>query len=811
MQMDSVFNLTIVPPILILIVALGLAGLALMRGTLQRENILFALVCIWYALLAPLFISHHLLTDLDLILSLERKVHFLYVFLPLVQVLFFHEILGIKRPRLTLALATFGAILAPLTQTRFYLTGLYHYDWGYIAKGGPAFQLFGFVGLLTLCYCLWCFWGALRTTSNPVLRLKYHYMFFAFGLTGVLTLLNIPAINGIDLYPAGNFCFIPLGILGYGLLKHRLLGWRSMVHLTVLWGVTSSLIVIPNLLVYILAGPWLRSLPDGGHFILLMVWFGFNYLYFRRIQPWIDRRFNRARHHLRRVEGHLFEQLQILQTSEAVEAEVVRQVSENLHLSDVRLVRYHGRALTGIQTAPDAFGALVPYLQTHTGLLDRPFVQTNPMYVESRRDILSFMDEMGAEFLQPLVSHGELVAALVVPVQEGGRRFNPGEVRFLETVARTAAVALSNSIMYERIANLKDDLEQAQVAMEKAVIQANEMASKSEVANYVLAKEVEERKRAETALRASEEQYRLIAENTSDVIWTMDMDTRFTYISPSVQQRSGISVEEAMQGHISEVLTPESLERAMELLDRELAKEAAGEQPPNASQIIEVEVYRQGGETYWAEITMSFIRDEAGVATGILGITRDITKRRAAEQNLVYLAYHDALTGLANRKAFIEKLEKEVRYAKRYKTSLVVMLLDLDGFKAVNDTHGHQVGDHLLVAVGQRLTKVLRDTDFIARLGGDEFTLVLANPENNDAARVAMRVQQVLSRPYNIHEKRIDQVSVSIGIAQYPSDGGDGSSLIRSADTAMYKAKKAKCGYAFHSSLSRPSAIAVGE
>jgi diguanylate cyclase (GGDEF)-like protein/PAS domain S-box-containing protein len=459
----------------------------------------------------------------------------------------------------------------------------------------------------------------------------------------------------------------------------------------------------------------------------------------------------------------------------------------------------------------DPLALMAVYLENHTGFLDHPLVQTHPMYAEERGAILELMDHLGAEFLQPLVSHGELLAVLVIQAQPGSRRLNPQEVHFLEKVAHTAAVALSNSIMFGRITHLKDDLEQAQVTMERALIQANEMTSKAEVANYVLAKEVEERKRVEKALRASEEQYRLIAENTSDIIWTMDLDTKFTYISPSVAHMRGISVGAAMQEHIAEILTPESLDRTMKLLGNALAKEAAGEHPPNASQTLEVEVYRHDGTTFWADFTMSFIRDDTGAATGLLGITRDITKRKAAEQNLVYLAYHDALTGLANRKAFVEKLEEEVTYAKRYRTALVVMLLDLDGFKAVNDTHGHDAGDRLLVTVGQRLSDTLRETDFIARLGGDEFTIVLANPENNDPGRVALRLQQELAKPYKIKAALIDKVGASIGIARFPIDGEDTTRLIRSADTAMYQAKKAKCGYVFHAAIASPNVVAIGQ
>jgi diguanylate cyclase (GGDEF)-like protein/PAS domain S-box-containing protein len=806
----TALSFTIIPPILILVVAIGLAASALLRANLRRENVLFALVCIWYALLAPLFISHHLISDTERIISLERKIHFLYVFLPLIQVLFFHHILGIRRPYIVAALALGGAIIAVLTQTDLYFTGLYKYSWGYIAKNGPAFKVFGLLSALTLIYCLVCFYYALRSTENPVLRLKYLYIFLAFGLTGLLTFLNIPAMNGIDLYPAGNFCFIPLGILGYGLLKHRLLDGRGMAHLTLLWGLTLALTIVPNLLLWWAGGDWLGSLSTGAQFPLLMFWFTVNYLYFNLIHSWVDRRFNISRFDLQRAERLIFDRLQVLQTSEAVVAEVVRQVQECLDLSGVSLFSYQGRPATGGNQAAASLEKMASYLQSHPGLLDRPLVQTHPFYAESRNAILNLLDVFGVDFLQPMVSRGELVAVLVVPPQQCDRRFDQHEVRYLERVADTAAVALANALMFERITNLKDDLEQAQVTMEKAVIQANEMTSKAEVTNYVLAKEVEERKRAEEALRASEEKYRLIAENTTDVIWTMDMDTRYTYISPSVEQMRGVSVDQAMNSHLSEILTPDSLDKAMDQLSITLAKEAAGELPPNAAHTIEVEMYRHDGTTFWAEITMSFIRDDAGVTTGMLGITRDITKRKAAEENLVYLAYHDALTGLANRKAFIEKLDMETAYAKRYRTSLVVMLLDLDGFKAVNDTYGHEAGDQLLVTVGQRLTDTLRETDFIARLGGDEFTIIMRNPEKNDASRVAARIQQTLGKPYNINGNLLDKVGVSIGIAQFPVDGEDTAHLIHSADTAMYHAKKNKCGHASHATLSHPAVVAMG-
>ena len=153
------------------------------------------------------------------------------------------------------------------------------------------------------------------------------------------------------------------------------------------------------------------------------------------------------------------------------------------------------------------------------------------------------------------------------------------------------------------------------------------------------------------------------------------------------------------------------------------------------------------------------------------------------------LAYRDALTGLPNRASLADRLELELAHARRQKRGLALLFLDLDGFKAINDTRGHAAGDALLVGAAQHLTHALREGDTVARLGGDEFTAILPGIEDEQAARiVGEKLLRALERPIE-HEGELLRVRGSVGLALYPRDGADATSLLQQADAAMYRAK----------------------
>lgn len=178
-----------------------------------------------------------------------------------------------------------------------------------------------------------------------------------------------------------------------------------------------------------------------------------------------------------------------------------------------------------------------------------------------------------------------------------------------------------------------------------------------------------------------------------------------------------------------------------------------------------------------------------GEQIGVLGIYNDISERKRNEKRLEYLATHDFLTGLPNRSLFQDRLQHALDHAQRKRKSLGVLFVDLDGFKLVNDTYGHEIGDVVLRIVSQRLSSLLRASDTVARLGGDEFAFILeGSPKHADIQKIAGKILKVLKAPIRF-KNHIITVSASIGMGLYPQDGASPDDLMRNADHGMYAAK----------------------
>ena len=199
---------------------------------------------------------------------------------------------------------------------------------------------------------------------------------------------------------------------------------------------------------------------------------------------------------------------------------------------------------------------------------------------------------------------------------------------------------------------------------------------------------------------------------------------------------------------------------------------------------------KKNGEVYLEWLSIAAVRDESGELSHYVAIFSDITTAKDNEERLQYLAHYDQLTKLPNRILFNDRMQQALAQAKRNKQQVAVMFLDLDGFKAVNDSLGHNAGDELLLQVAGRLTRCLRATDTVARFGGDEFTIVLpALDDEESIIRIAKKIGEEVAKPYTLdgHEASI---TTSIGISLYPDDSEDPLHLVEYADTAMYHAKR---------------------
>ena len=307
------------------------------------------------------------------------------------------------------------------------------------------------------------------------------------------------------------------------------------------------------------------------------------------------------------------------------------------------------------------------------------------------------------------------------------------------------------------------------------------------------------RAKAEDAVRQSEARFRSLCTLSSDVFWEQDAQFRFT----AVADASGALDAKHLLGRTRweqeyANMTPEDWIAHRALLEAHL--------PFRDLELCYTDD-RLDLET-WTSVSGEPVFDATGEFVGYRGVGRDITARKLDERRIRHLASHDALTGLPNRTAFSELLNAARENARRHGRSLAVMFVDLDRFKVINDTLGHEAGDGVLRQAARRLRETLRASDVVARLGGDEFVVMLPEVSEATHAEVAARkVIAALVQPMLIGAREL-LVTASVGICLYPQDGEDEQTLMKNADAAMYRAKEAgKNNYKFHSAVSERRAL----
>jgi diguanylate cyclase (GGDEF)-like protein/PAS domain S-box-containing protein len=278
----------------------------------------------------------------------------------------------------------------------------------------------------------------------------------------------------------------------------------------------------------------------------------------------------------------------------------------------------------------------------------------------------------------------------------------------------------------------------------------------------------------------------------------MDLDGRIIDSNPAIQKLLGHSHAELEGRRTSEFVHPEDAREARAAYLRMIAD--GGSSLRMQHRFVDV-----GGESVWVDVSSSLVSDSDGNKSFAITMIQDVTQRRKAEAALLsqaalneHQALHDALTGLANRTLFRSRINHTVKARRRSDADAAVMVMDLDGFKEINDSLGHAAGDDLLVELGRRLKAALRTSETVARLGGDEFGILLPHVSGpDDVVRTVERIQEAIENPMTLQGLSLS-LEASIGIALHPDDGKDVETLLRCADGAMYHAKAEKSGWAFH-------------
>jgi diguanylate cyclase (GGDEF)-like protein/PAS domain S-box-containing protein len=293
----------------------------------------------------------------------------------------------------------------------------------------------------------------------------------------------------------------------------------------------------------------------------------------------------------------------------------------------------------------------------------------------------------------------------------------------------------------------------------------------------------------------SEMRFRELAENSPDIIARYDLNFKLVFANPAYSRETGIPLRYALAADADEQRTWRPTMPRTHFTSR-----LRGVINSGLSDSMLWEWKREGGQTVCHEMQVVAEHDTHGQAVGALVIGHNITERKRIEQQLLHQATHDTLTGLVNRACFKDRLQHAMFKAQRAGDQLTVIFIDLDNFKVVNDTLGHDMGDALLKHLASRMLIALRQSDTVARFGGDEFVVLLEhNASNTERDVVVQKLFDTLSMPCDINGQQLFP-GASLGLAVYPTDGEDVDSLMRNADTAMYVAKaQGRNGYRFYS------------
>ena len=298
---------------------------------------------------------------------------------------------------------------------------------------------------------------------------------------------------------------------------------------------------------------------------------------------------------------------------------------------------------------------------------------------------------------------------------------------------------------------------------------------------FLIMKSMQELDKVAERYLESELNYRMMAENIQDVLILMDKNLKYLYVSPSSKEVFGFDYKNLLEQESFFNIHPDYIEILDEKFTEAIEKSETFD--------VKLKVFHTERGWIWTEIKGKPVYDRDGQFLHLLLIARDISKEKQQEDHLKYFAYHDILTGLPNRRMLNDQLETAISMLSEKHTPFVLMLLDVDNFKQINDSYGHEIGDKIIIEFGARLQRIVDEKAFVARLSGDEFVILLLDMNNEEyVKKIARQINETVKEPVIIQHTKLE-ITVSIGIVLLEDASLTADQALRYADVALYKGK----------------------
>jgi signal transduction histidine kinase len=453
----------VIPPILGFFVLTFLCLLSFLRGPRRSTNILFAGMCLLGALINLDVALVSILSDKTLALRLDRMIYVFFVFSPPIYIQFVHAFLRLKNRRWLETGAYFmSAAFLLFVFSDWFISGFHEYAFGTIARAGPVFHVFSVLSFFTVFYCLFVLFSAMKATQDNQWKNRIKYILGGMGISALLVALNILPVMGFNIYPMGNFSFIPSVFLAFGVLKYDLL---DIAVLTVIYVV---IIALFNALFWEAGQKHPLILPI---FLALLMILLFDPIR-NKVQAFIDRLFFRGRYDYHQLLRDISGEMTSLLKLDQIRNLLLESIDAALHVTHVCLFIYDdeqdrfqnytnhdGSAAEKCGITIDRAGPAIAYLEANRGLLNRSFIERQSRSFNDKQEILDLFEQIRAVLLVPLISKDRLIGFIGLGQKKSGQLFVQEDMELMSTIANQSVTAIDNAKMYEALEKMNLDLE----------------------------------------------------------------------------------------------------------------------------------------------------------------------------------------------------------------------------------------------------------------------------------------------------------------------------------------------------------------